>query len=129
MRISDWSSDVCSSDLTRFEAGKQAGPDTIEHFMGGGAEGQAMLSNWLRGGFEMDRKGEWRLKPQVADTLQRDVQAIMAQTGWQRSLSRLAQAQTTRGTNLGIDVGRDVSVPDTETTSGRGNSPGRGRQA
>src|SRR3546814_4164544 len=77
----------------------------------------------------MDRKGEWRLKPQVADTLQRDVQAIMAQTGWQRSRSRLAQDQTTMGTNLGIEVGRDVSVSDTETTGGRGNNPGRGRQA
>src|SRR3546814_20884286 len=93
--------------------------------MGGGAEGQAMLSNWLRGGFEMDRKGEWRLKPQVADTLQRDVQAIMAQTGWQRSLSRLAQDQTTMGTNLGIDVGRDVSVSDTETTGAIGRASSR----
>jgi conjugal transfer mating pair stabilization protein TraG len=76
---------------TRFEAGKQAGPDTIEHFMGGGAEGKAALANWLRGGFEMDRKGQWRLKPQVADTLQRDVQAIMTQTGWQRSINRTAE--------------------------------------
>lgn len=76
---------------TRFEAGKQAGPDTIEHFMGEGAEGQAAMANWLRGGFEMDRKGHWRLKPQVADTLQRDVQAIMTQTGWQRSVVRNAQ--------------------------------------
>ncbi|WCP12049.1 hypothetical protein sphantq_00446 [Sphingobium sp. AntQ-1] len=125
----DFSRSARSDTSTRFEAGKQAGPDTIEHFMGGGAEGQAMLSNWLRGGFEMDRKGEWRLKPQVADTLQRDVQAIMAQTGWQRSLSRLAQDQTTMGTNLGIDVGRDISVSDTETTGGRASSPGRGRRA
>src|SRR3546814_16166545 len=77
----------------------------------------------------MDRKGEWRLKPQVADTLQRDVQAIMAQTGSQRSLSRLAQEQPTMGTNLGIAVGRDVSVSDTETTGGRGNHPGRGRKS
>lgn len=30
--------------------------------------------------------GNWRLKPQVADTIQRDVQAVMAQTGWTRSL-------------------------------------------
>ncbi|SCW85238.1 conjugal transfer mating pair stabilization protein TraG [Sphingobium faniae] len=29
---------------TRFKAGKQAGPDTIEHFLGGGAEGQAMIT-------------------------------------------------------------------------------------
>lgn len=76
---------------TRFEAGKQAGPDTIEHFMGGGKEGQKSLANWLRGGFEMDRKGQWRLKPQVADTLQRDVQAIMTQTGWRRSINRTAE--------------------------------------
>src|SRR3546814_14723221 len=54
----DFSRSARSDTSTRFEAGKQAGPDTIEHFMGGGAEGQAMLSNWLRGGFELDRKGE-----------------------------------------------------------------------
>src|SRR3546814_2793026 len=72
----------------RFEAGKQAGPDTIEHFLSGGEQGQAMMQNWLRGGFEMDRHGDWRLNPQVADTLTRDVQAIIAQTGWQRGLSR-----------------------------------------
>jgi conjugal transfer mating pair stabilization protein TraG len=125
----DFSRSARSDTSTRFEAGKQAGPDTIEHFMGGGAEGQAMLANWLRGGFEMDRKGEWRLKPQVADTLQRDVQAIMAQTGWQRTLSRSAQDQTTMGTNLGIDVGRSVGVSDIETSGGRGGTAGRGRQA
>lgn len=78
---------------TRFEAGKQAGPDTIEHFMGGSVEGKAAMANWLRGGFEIDRKGNWRLKPQLADTLQRDVQAIMAQTGWERSITRTAQDQ------------------------------------
>jgi len=125
----DFSRSARSDTSTRFEAGKQAGPDTIEHFMGGGAEGQALLANWLRGGFEMDRRGEWRLKPQVADTLQRDVQAIMAQTGWQRTLSRLAQDQTTMGTNVGINVDRGVSVSDTETAGGRGNTSGRGRQA
>lgn len=85
---------------TRFEAGKQAGPDTIEHFMGGGVEGKAALANWLRGGFEMDRKGQWRLKPQVADTLQRDVQAIMTQTGWQRSINRTAQDQNSITTGI-----------------------------
>ncbi|WP_311271283.1 hypothetical protein [Sphingobium sp. WCS2017Hpa-17] len=67
--------------------------DTIEHFMGGGAEGKAAMANWLRGGFEMDRKGQWRLKPQVADTLQRDVQAVMTQTGWQRAIDRSALDQ------------------------------------
>jgi conjugal transfer mating pair stabilization protein TraG len=125
----DFSRSARSDTSTRFEAGKQAGPDTIEHFMGGGAEGQAMLSNWLRGGFEMDRKGEWRLKPQVADTLQRDVQAVMAQTGWQRSLSRLAQDQTTMGTNVSINVGRDFHVSDTETSGGHAGASGRARQA
>lgn len=110
-----------SDTSTRFEAGKQAGPDTIEHFMGGGEEGQAEMANWLRGGFEMDRKGEWRLKPQVADTLQRDVQAIMAQTGWQRSLSRAAEKQTTMGTSWGADVGGNVTAgSDEAAVSGKG---------
>jgi len=89
-----------SDTSTRFEAGKQAGPDTIEHFIGGGAEGQAMMANWLRGGFEMDRKGQWRLKPQVADTLQRDVQAVITQTGWQRSLSRSSGHQISQGLSV-----------------------------
>jgi len=113
-----------SDTSTRFEAGKQAGPDTIEHFMGGGAEGQAMMQNWLRGGFEMDRNGNWRLKPQVADTLQRDVQSIMAQTGWQRSLSRSAQDQVTMGTSVGANIGGSVSSSETEASGGTG----RGRQ-
>ncbi|WBO21761.1 conjugal transfer protein TraG N-terminal domain-containing protein [Sphingomonas abietis] len=98
----DFSRTARSDTSTRFEAGKQAGPDTIEHFLGGGKEGQVELSNWLRGGFEMDRKGQWRLKPQVADTLQRDVQAVMAQTGWTRSLDRSADKQTTMGTSWHI---------------------------
>ena len=123
----DFSRSARSDTSTRFEAGKQAGPDTIEHFMGGGAEGQAMLANWLRGGFEMDRKGEWRLKPQVADTLQRDVQAIMAQTGWQRTLSRSAADQTTMGTTFGLEIGRTISTSDSETTSDSARS-GKGRQ-
>jgi conjugal transfer mating pair stabilization protein TraG len=94
---------------TRFEAGKQAGPDTVEHFMGGGAEGKAAMANWLRGGFEMDRRGNWRLKPQVADTLLRDVQAIMMQTGWSRSIDRSAQDQTTMGTDVGLSVSASAS--------------------
>jgi conjugal transfer mating pair stabilization protein TraG len=78
-----------SDTSTRFEAGKQAGPDTIEHFLGDGQQGQAMMEGWLKGGFEMDRKGQWRLKPQVADTLERDVQAIIAQrAGAVRSRAR-----------------------------------------
>jgi conjugal transfer mating pair stabilization protein TraG len=95
---------------TRFEAGKQAGPDTIEHFMGGGEDGHAIMTNWLRGGFELDRKGEWRLKPQVADTLQRDLQAVMVQTGWQRALSRSSEKQTTMGTSWGAEIGGGASV-------------------
>jgi conjugal transfer mating pair stabilization protein TraG len=116
----DFARSARSDTSTRFEAGKQAGPDTIEHFMSGGEEGQAMLANWLRGGFEMDRKGEWRLKPQVADTLQRDVQAIMAQTGWQRSLSRSAQDQISMGTSVGLEVGGSVGVSEAETDYGHG---------
>lgn len=108
-----------SDTSTRFEAGKQAGPDTIEHFMGGGREGQEMLANWLRGGFEMDRKGEWRLKPQVADTLQRDVQAIMSQTGWQRTLSRSAQDQVSMGTSIGLEIGGSAGVSEGEVDHGR----------
>jgi conjugal transfer mating pair stabilization protein TraG len=101
----DHSRSARSDTSTRFEAGKQAGPDTIEHFMGGGAEDQALLANWLRGGFEMDRKGEWRLKPQVADTLQRDVQAIMVQTGWQRTLSRSEDHQISQTIEVGAQLG------------------------
>jgi conjugal transfer mating pair stabilization protein TraG len=90
-----------SDTSTKYEAGKQAGPDTVEHMLSSGPEGQKMMANWLRGGFEMDRNGEWRLNPQVADTLQRDVSAIMAQTGWQRSIARSAQDQITMGTTVG----------------------------
>jgi conjugal transfer mating pair stabilization protein TraG len=106
-----------SDTSTRFEAGKQAGPDTIEHFLGGGPEGQAAMSNWLKGGFEMDRNGEWRLKPQVADTLQRDVGAIIAQTGWQRSLSRSAEKQTTMGMSWGLTLGGGVNAGADEAAS------------
>lgn len=122
-----------SDTSTRFEAGKQAGPDTIEHFLGGGKEGQEMLANWLRGGFEMNRKGEWRLKPQVADTLQRDVQAIMSQTGWQRSLARSAQDQNIMGTTVGLEVGGSVSESNNESLGDRRSRspaklPGRSKE-
>jgi conjugal transfer mating pair stabilization protein TraG len=106
---------------TRFEAGKQAGPDTVEHFLGGSAEGHAAMANWLRGGFEMDRRGNWRLKPQVADTLQRDVQAIMAQTGWTRNIARRAEDSTTMGT----DVGASISASASRASSGKAASGGR----
>ncbi|MDF0487737.1 conjugal transfer protein TraG N-terminal domain-containing protein [Sphingomonas sp. H39-1-10] len=110
---------------TRFEAGKQAGPDTIENFMGGGAEGQAAMQNWLRGGFEMDRKGNWRLKPQVADTLQRDVTAIMAQTGWQRSLSRSADKQDVMGTGWGLEIGGGAQSGGSDKGGSGRSSTGR----
>jgi conjugal transfer mating pair stabilization protein TraG len=108
-----------SDTSTRFEAGKQAGPDTIEHFMGGGAEGHTAMANWLKGGFEMDRKGNWRLKPQIADTLQRDVQAIMVQTGWSRTLSRSASHQISQSLDVGGGIANSVS---------RGGSGARGSE-
>jgi conjugal transfer mating pair stabilization protein TraG len=112
---------------TRFEAGKQAGPDTIEHFLSSGPEGQALMANWLKGGFEMDRDGNWRLKPQVADTLQRDVQAIMAQTGWQRSIDRSAADQVRMGTTVGGNVGG--SVVSGELAGGGGSQGPRTKSA
>lgn len=109
---------------TRFEAGKQAGPDTIEHFMSGGVEGREAMANWLRGGFEMDRKGAWRLKPQVADTLQRDITAIIAQTGWTKSINRIAQDQTTLSFDAGLHIGGNSTSTSGSPlgTGGRGNS-------
>ena len=108
-----------SDTSTRFEAGKQAGPDTIEHFLGGGAEGQAAMANWLKGGFEMDRSGNWRLKPQVADTLQRDVQAIMVQTGWSRTLTRSADDSNTMGTDVGGSVSADARRSASGSAAGK----------
>lgn len=109
-----------SDTSTRFEAGKQAGPDTIEHLMGGGKEGQAAMANWLRGGFEMDRNGNWRLKPQVADTLQRDVQAIMVQTGWSRSLRRSAEESNSMGTEISGTITADArrGAPSSKSKGG-----------
>ncbi|MEN2790187.1 conjugal transfer protein TraG N-terminal domain-containing protein [Sphingomonas oligophenolica] len=105
---------------TRFEAGKQAGPDTIEHFLGGGREGHAAMENWLRGGFEMDRQGNWRLKPQVADTLQRDVQAIMTQTGWSRSIARSAEDNTSMGTDINASISADARRGGASSGKGKG---------
>ncbi|MBL0915154.1 MAG: conjugal transfer protein TraG, partial [Sphingopyxis sp.] len=107
-----------SDTSSKFEAGKQAGPDTVEHMLSSGAEGQAMMANWLKGGFEMDRNGDWRLTPQVADTLQRDVQAILAQTGWSRALSRSAQDQLTMGTTVGGELGGHASSSDYASRGG-----------
>ncbi|WP_256213649.1 conjugal transfer protein TraG N-terminal domain-containing protein [Sphingobium sp. YR768] len=112
---------------TRFEAGKQAGPDTIEHFLGGGAEGKAAMANWLRGGFEMDRKGNWRLKPQVADTLQRDVQAIMAQTGWERSIGRAAQDQNTFQVSVSGEISGGAGSGTDQTRKGTSGRTAFGR--
>lgn len=115
-----------SDTSTRFEAGKQAGPDTIEHFLSSGPQGQSMMANWLRGGFEMDRKGHWRLKPQVADTLERDVQAIMAQTGWQRSLTRSADHTASMGTTISGAISGSASR---STSSSKMRGPGNPRSS
>jgi conjugal transfer mating pair stabilization protein TraG len=112
---------------TRFEAGKQVGPDTIEHFLGGGAEGKAAMANWLRGGFEMDRKGNWRLKPQVADTLQRDVQAIMAQMGWERSIGRAAQDQNTFQVSVSGEISGGAGSGTDQTSKGTSGRTAFGR--
>jgi len=77
------------------------------------------MANWLHGGFEMDRNGNWRLKPQVADTLQRDVQAIMAQTGWQRSISRSAQDQIIAGTEIGAQIGGSTAASEAADSNAR----------
>ncbi|MFC3443905.1 conjugal transfer protein TraG N-terminal domain-containing protein [Sphingobium rhizovicinum] len=110
-----------SDTSTRFEAGKQAGPDTVEHFLGGGQEGHEMMARWLKGGFEMDRHGQWRLKPQVADTLQRDVQAFISQSGWTRSLSRSATHETSNNITVGAEIGGQSNV--------LGGAQSRGRKA
>lgn len=83
------------------------------------------MANWLRGGFEMDRKGDWRLKPQVADTLQRDVQAIMAQTGWTRNIARRAEDSTSMGTDVGASISANVSRAGSgKPNAGGGNQTG-----
>jgi conjugal transfer mating pair stabilization protein TraG len=117
-----------SDTSTKYEAGKQAGPDTIENMLSS-EQGQAMMANWLKGGFEMDRNGEWRLNPQVADTLQRDVSAIMAQTGWQRSISRQAVDQITMGTTVGGEIGASSQSTDYASRSARAKGgASRGKQ-
>src|SRR3546814_7845348 len=45
----------------RFEAGKQAGHDPIEHFLNGRHTCPALMQYWLHGGFEMDRPGARRV--------------------------------------------------------------------
>jgi len=114
---------------TRFEAGKQAGPDSIEHFMGGGEAGQKALAAWLQGGFRMDRTGEWRIAPQVADTLQRDIGAILAQTGWQRSLARTADKQSIMSSNFGVSVGASMSAGGGTDGSARGSEAANNRSS
>ncbi|MBJ7498171.1 MAG: conjugal transfer protein TraG N-terminal domain-containing protein [Sphingopyxis sp.] len=117
-----------SDTSTKYEAGKQAGPDTIENMLSS-EQGQAMMANWLKGGFEMDRNGEWRLNPQVADTLQRDVSAIMAQTGWQRSISRSAQDQITMGTTVGGNIGGSAQSSDYASRGGKQKGGSRSQTA
>ena len=78
------------------------------------------MANWLRGRFEIDRRGDWRLKPQVADMLQRDVQAIIAQTGWTRSIDRSAQDQTSMGTNVGASISASASRAGRSKAGGSG---------
>ena len=106
-----------SDTSTKYEAGKQAGPDTIENMLSS-EQGQAMMANWLKGGFEMDRNGEWRLNPQVADTLQRDVSAIVAQTGWQRAIVRTAQDNVSMGTSVDGNLGASAESGDYASRSG-----------
>src|SRR3546814_6421107 len=48
----DFSQSARSDTSTRFEAGKQAGSDTIEHFMGGGAEGQIGRASCRESGWQ-----------------------------------------------------------------------------
>ncbi|WP_454882976.1 conjugal transfer protein TraG N-terminal domain-containing protein [Sphingomonas oryzagri] len=115
-----------SDTSTKFEAGKQAGPDTIEHFLGGGAAGHAEMARWLKGGFEMDRHGDWRLKPQVADTLERDVTAVMVQTGWQRSLSRSAEHQTQDSQSVSGDLAATATRGVAAGGKGSGNRSAAG---
>ncbi|MBL9065578.1 MAG: conjugal transfer protein TraG N-terminal domain-containing protein [Sphingopyxis sp.] len=117
-----------SDTSTKYEAGKLAGPDTIENMLSS-EQGQAMMANWLKGGFEMDRNGEWRLNPQVADTLQRDVSAIMAQTGWQRSISRSAQDQITMGTTVGGNIGGSAQSSDYASRGGKQKGGSRSQTA
>lgn len=69
----------------------------------------------------MDRKGNWRLKPQVADTLQRDVQAVMAQTGWERAISRTAQDQN----GFSISLKGEIAGG---TSAGTNRQPGKAKQ-
>src|SRR3546814_16286674 len=47
-----------SDTSSKYEAGKQAGPDTIENILSR-EHAQAMMANWLQGGFEKDRNGGW----------------------------------------------------------------------
>ncbi|MFB0875651.1 conjugal transfer protein TraG, partial [Sphingobium sp. sgz301304] len=104
------------------EMGDRRKTVTSPHFLGGGAEGQAAMANWLKGGFEMDRSGNWRLKPQIADTLQRDVQAIIVQTGWSRSIARSAEDSTSMGTDIGGSISAGARRGGANQRAGKGGS-------
>ena len=109
-----------SSD--KAEAGKQMGTDTAQAFLTGGAAGHHRMENFLRGGFEMDRRGVWRLKPQVEDMLTRDLTANVANTGWDRGIIRSAstEASSQTSTDLGATIGID------QRNSSRGPRGGKG---
>src|SRR3546814_12937251 len=77
------------------------------------------MADWLNVGFEMYRSGNWRLKPQVADTLERDVTAIIVQTGWQRSLSRGASHQVPNGAADSIGISGGVGGRGSQTAKGK----------
>lgn len=62
-------------------------------------------------------------------TATRDVQAIIAQTGWQRGLSRSAQDNVTIGTSVGAQLGGSVGIDESEAIGGRGQPAEKGKQA
>ena len=66
----------------------------------------------------MDRRGAWRLKPQVADTLQRDIGAIIAQTGWSRAIDRGAQDHTSLRFDAGLQIGATSNSASSEKHPG-----------
>src|SRR3546814_20878058 len=88
MRISDWSSDVCSSDLLRAEVGQER-LTSIDRALIRDADANVLASANGRGAFDqairmgrlktLERLGlatqvgasHWRLAPDLADTLRR----------------------------------------------------------
>jgi conjugal transfer mating pair stabilization protein TraG len=58
----------------------------------------------------------------VADTLERDVMAIMVQTGWQRSLSRSAEHSTANSQSISGDL--TASAARGVGSDGKGSAKG-----